>query len=260
METLILYFSGTGNSLVCARNIQKAFPGSLLQRIHSKTKLEINCDNLFIVVPTYAYGVPDVVFKYLKKAVIKTNYSALIATYGTKTGGLFRQVYRLFKSKNINLDYYAGIQSVENFFPLFNSITREKIDGFLEDQKTMTNAVINDLQNKVSKAKPKAHYPSRLVSKLYRAFRPVVNRSIKVHKDICVGCGVCSKVCSNGAIVVNKETKKAEITVKKCQTCQACLNFCPYKAITQLRFQNKTPRYHHPEIKVSEIKNYPLTD
>lgn len=260
METLILYFSGTGNSLVCARAIQKSFTGSLLQRIHSKTHLEINCENLFIVTPTYAYGVPDVVYNYLKEASIKANYTAFIATYGTTTGGIFRQVYRLFKRKKIKLDYYRGIQSVENFFPLFHTLKKEKIAGLLDAQKRMTNAVISDLENKVSKAKPRAYFPSRLVSKLYRGFRPVVNRTIKVHQDICVGCGICSKVCSNGAILVNSETNKAKITVAKCQTCQACLNFCPYKAITQLRFQDKTPRYHHPEVKVSEIKNYPLPD
>lgn len=260
METIILYFSGTGNSLACARNIQNHFAGSVLKRIHHQTNLEINCNNLFIVIPTYAYGVPDVVYKYLKNAVIKASYTALIATYGTKTGGLFRQVYRLFKSKNVKLDYYNGIQSVENFFPLFNSIKQEKIEKLFEQQKKMTNAVINDLQNKVIKTKPRAYSPSRLISLLYRSFRPVVNRTIKVHKDICVGCGICSKVCSNGAIIVDEKTKKAKITPKKCQTCQACLNFCPYNAITQLRFQNKTPRYHHPEIMVSEIENYPLSE
>lgn len=258
MKTIILYFSGTGNSLVCARDIQNHFLDSSLIRIHSETNLDIACDNLFIVVPTYAYGLPDVVFKYLKRASIKSNYIALIATCGTSTKGLFRQAHNLFKRKKIKLDYYGTIHTVENFLPLFSSINIKKIDELLQQQKEETKKVIVDLKNKVTLKKPKAHYPSRFVSLVYRSFRPVVNRSIIVNKDICVGCGICSKVCSNGAITVDDKTKKAQIDISKCQTCQACLNYCPYSAITQLRFKENTPRYHHPEVKVNEINNYPL--
>ena len=258
MKTIILYFSGTGNSLVCAKNIQRHFKESSLIRIHSKTQSQIICDNLFIIVPTYAYGVPAVVYKYLENANIKANYIAVIATYGTSTKGLFRQVYNLFDRKKIKLNYYGGIRTVENFLPLFSSVEKEKIDELLQLQENETKQIINDLKNKITKTKPKSYRLSRIVSKVYRTLRPVVNLTIKVNEDICVGCGICSKVCSNEAITIDKETKKAQIAVKKCQTCQACLNYCPYLAISQLRFKETTPRYHHPQVKAQDINNYPL--
>jgi ferredoxin len=41
--------------------------------------------------------------------------------------------------------------------------------------------------------------------------------------------------------------------VKRCQHCQACLNWCPKKAISFRRLQPSSPRYHHPLINCAEF-------
>lgn len=64
---------------------------------------------------------------------------------------------------------------------------------------------------------------------------------IKFHEDLCVGCGMCIKVCSPGAItklVKNKEDAQ-EITMRfdlgSCTFCGMCSDFCGKKAIELTR-------------------------
>lgn len=53
---------------------------------------------------------------------------------------------------------------------------------------------------------------------------------IRIDHEKCTGCGLCSKVCSqgNGNIVVHE---KAEIISQECQRCGQCIEVCPAHAI-----------------------------
>ena len=53
--------------------------------------------------------------------------------------------------------------------------------------------------------------------------------TIRVIKDKCVGCGLCVKVCPQGAITL--VDKKAVIDVDKCTFCGACVSACKFAAI-----------------------------
>lgn len=49
-------------------------------------------------------------------------------------------------------------------------------------------------------------------------------------KDLCVGCGACSRICAHGAPVI--ANGKATIDHDKCVGCGRCLAVCPKDAIT----------------------------
>ena len=51
-----------------------------------------------------------------------------------------------------------------------------------------------------------------------------------VNEQLCTGCGLCTKVCSEDAISLN--SGKAEIDVSNCNECGLCISICPRRAIT----------------------------
>jgi len=47
-----------------------------------------------------------------------------------------------------------------------------------------------------------------------------------------LGCGLCVKVCPQGAI--NLVLGKAEIDIRRCNSCYRCLEVCPREAVFEL--------------------------
>lgn len=61
---------------------------------------------------------------------------------------------------------------------------------------------------------------------------------IEFNNEVCIGCGMCTRVCSPGAITKTVKNIEGgqEITMKfdlgSCTFCAMCSDFCPKKAIT----------------------------
>ena len=51
----------------------------------------------------------------------------------------------------------------------------------------------------------------------------------RVDKNICTGCGDCTRICPSGAITIEKN--KAFIDYSKCISCMCCFEVCRFKAI-----------------------------
>ena len=55
---------------------------------------------------------------------------------------------------------------------------------------------------------------------------------LEVKKDLCIGCGLCLRVCRWGAISISYN--QAHIDQTKCNICYNCLLICPRGAIVKL--------------------------
>jgi len=55
---------------------------------------------------------------------------------------------------------------------------------------------------------------------------------LEINKELCLGCGLCVQVCSQGAI--NLIWDKAEIDARRCNSCYQCLSICPQGAIFEM--------------------------
>ena len=59
-------------------------------------------------------------------------------------------------------------------------------------------------------------------------------RRVKIDGKICKGCGVCSKICPTGAIMMKYDKEGelyAEVDYDKCIFCFKCHTACPYKVV-----------------------------
>jgi len=118
------------------------------------------------------------------------------------------------------------------------------------------------------------HFPK--MSPVSRKFYPKMMTSFKnvsseydkgfYTSDACIGCGLCSKLCSCNNITI--ESKKP-VLHHKCVGCMSCVAYCPKKAIQfkapdayvqldniitrKLKLPDSRTRYHHPRVLPSEL-------
>ena len=243
MDIKILYFSGTGNSLAAARQINKAFINSEIVPI-TYALTEIEADKLIIVVPTYAYGSPAVVLHFMQTASIKTNHISFLATCGSQAGSIFLQAKRVLKKRGLLLNYFNSIKTVENFFPLFKRGTVEAEKKRIKMQKEKTDIIIKDLKGTPKRKRIFPNYFGLLIDLMFRKFRVKLNKKIRITDD-CIGCMVCVAECQVKAITVEKG--HAKINPEICQNCQGCINKCPLKAIEYGKVNKMMRRYVHPD-------------
>ena len=110
MNTEIYYFSGTGNSLFVARELQKRIPDSKLIPIISllhKDVIQTAGKSIGIVFPVHAITIPIAVRKFLRKTDLRSaEYIFAVATRGGSIFRGFKLIDKLLKKKNKHLDSY----------------------------------------------------------------------------------------------------------------------------------------------------------
>jgi heterodisulfide reductase subunit A len=93
-----------------------------------------------------------------------------------------------------------------------------------------------DIKDSVTQASAAAGRAGILMAKGSVTVEAITSR---IDLDKCVGCGLCTKVCPYNAIIVNKETKKAEVVEAACAGCGTCGAECPFGAIEMRHFTDE---------------------
>ena len=247
---MVFYFTGTGNSLYIAKQIERE-PISIPQ-IMQRECLEFTAERIGIVAPVYGHEVPTMVKEFLRKSVFYTNYFYMILTYGNRHGGAAELAKKLCDECGVSVNYINVILMADNWLPGFDMDEQKKIDKKVEENMDKILSDLAKRKNMISEVTDidrAAH--QQFLDRMSQMPADVWQHLLRVTEN-CVGCGTCEKVCPSSSIHV--VDGKAVHIPGNCQTCLACAHACPQKAIRlTIPEVNPAARYRNEHISLGEI-------
>jgi len=259
MSTELYYFSGTGNSLVVARDIAAKINGKLISipTVMDKESIKIDADVLGIVSPTYCMRMPGIVERFIGKlANLQSKYIFAIVTVGGVAGGILDRLSEAISRRGGSLAAGFVVRMPANYIhdanalPLF--LQKRMFRKWEKRADEIANYVLNGKSGRMEKFNPLMTLLfSKSIEKQY--LRGELNPGIDKNfwtDDKCNGCGICAKVCpvSNIEMVDDRP-----VWQHHCEKCLTCIQWCPKEAVQFKNVTLKRKRYHHPDVKLSDI-------
>lgn len=255
MSSKIFCFSGTGNSLAVARELNNNLSdkGSIipLSIFKDKESVLVDTDVLGLVFPVYFMNIPDVVKSFIKKLTFKTNpYIFAVETCNGIPGVSLIELNKCLDKKGKTLSSGFVINMPGNAVVTPNNIETERLNNYKLKVAEISTNINNRSINKIER---QGSIKNRAISFVCKSLGRQLYLTPKnaSYTSKCVGCGTCEKVCPlNNIKMVNKRPYWGE----NCSNCLACFHWCPKKAISGGKMLNKRGQYHHPEISLKDME------
>lgn len=277
-RNLIFYFSGTGNSLSVALELERKLGDSLvipMLSIEDNYVVSSDIETVGIIYPIYMNAAPKIVSELISRIKVDNHcYVYAVATHGGNPGKAGCHLHKLLEDKGINLKAYFEIAMINNTpkgtAPKFlmqleweKGITNEMITPMLEQSnneiEAISHSIISRDSSSVRELLAKEHGFGYLMMKQLWKLSARSNPKLEFLLDAdCNGCGICEKVCPTNRI--NLIEGRPHWEGEKCHYCYACFNFCPFQAIGVKFYTKKLGRYHYPSVRWEDIaaqKDFP---
>lgn len=265
-KRVVLYFTGTGNSLYVARQLAGK-DGEILSipQLVKNKQYDIEADEIGIVYPIYGHMPPNMVWEFIKKAKLRAEYKFAILTYGNRKCSAVEIWDGISRKAGNAFDYIGTIIMVDNWLPNFDMNEQMKIDKHIPENIAK---ITKDLA-----ARRCWHEPvTTLEREQHQEFLkrsgidPKKGFLLKSEKhftvtDSCIECGICTYVCPHGNYELTSNGAKLE---GDCEFCFACIQNCPQKAIQfaeqpeggfpVLPEKNPKARYRNEHISLMDLK------
>jgi len=270
MAAEIYYFSGTGNSLAVAKELQARLPGAellpLVHRIRSGQPLS-GGETVGIVFPVHHCTVPGVVMDFLSLTDLsQTKYIFALATCcGCPNRPVTGRLKRALRRHGRRLDAFQLLNMPSNDpkFAQWHPASGEELARLEEDLRVR----LDRLCAKISGGEtylPEDHpvlVPMHPFLEYLGDFADRVSGSrgdAFLADGKCSGCGLCAQVCLSGKIAMAGQRPIWQQD-QPCYNCYACINYCPEQAI-QVKPSRmikictaENGRYHHPRAAATDI-------
>lgn len=241
MKILIISFSGTGNTTLCGKYLQKHFQDlgheadcHIVKHDHPfKYNLE-DYDLIGFGYPIHAFNVPEYFYKFIKGLpVLKESRKYFIFKVSGEPFHLndasSNLIFKKLKKKGFELVGEKHFLMPYNImFRYQDSIAKQMYLYLYALTKAYVIALLN---NEAEMIKYKLRYKVLTFFLRIEWIAPKLNSPfIAVKKDKCNDCHLCINSCPTGAIYINKKGK-IKTKASKCTMCMRCAMFCPKDAI-----------------------------
>lgn len=265
----IYYFSGTGNSLYVARELQKRIPETKLipiVNLLNKDIIKSNSDVVGFVFPIHLAMAPAHVMEFLEKLDLKSaQYIFAVVTRAGSQNRAFKDLKNVIKKKGKRLDSFFNLNMASNDpkFEGWKQATEEETRKMEFHVQNKLNSIHKIILNKEKSCENDTEYVTPMPAfSILSVFLPFLNRfyNVEFYADSkCIRCGTCEKVCLSRKVKMVNEKPVWQKDVQ-CFFCHACLNYCPQHAV-QIKstrilksFTDENDRYSHPYASEDDIE------
>lgn len=253
MNTVIYFYTGTGNSLWTAKTLASLLGDAELIPMAAKN-ITKKADRIGFVFPVHIWGVPGPVMSFIKKLEKKPDaYYFAAAVNGGQVSRTLIQLQEEMKKDGISLSAGIDVVMPSNYIPWGGPGTDEEVKKIYKKAEVTVKEAAEYINAGKTGRLDKGPLWQRIV------FTWAYNGSIKYINymdksfwvdDKCNSCGICEKVCPAKNITLVKGKPKWN---QKCEQCLACIQWCPVASIQYGKKTHLYPRYHHEAVKVSEV-------
>lgn len=250
---MILYFSGTGNSLSVAKRLA-ALTGDTALHVSDLMGdcMKIHDERIGLVFPVYFFDMPDPVRVFMEYTRFNpSSYFYAIATCGGTAGNALYNLKELLAHKNCRLAYGKVIKMPSSSTIASRKNIKYKLQ-YLEQAEPEIAVVAQAVRKKENNSGKIKHSLTGSVfgigligKKAHRYF------SVSIDPEICVRCGICEQICPNNNIHMDE----SGVTIgQDCSHCLSCVHWCPSAAVKiHGKMVQASDQYHNPEIALTEM-------
>ncbi len=253
---VILYFTGTGNSLQVSKDIRDELSNLELCKLTTEMVeegIQFKGQILGIIFPVIYARMPRLLERVIERLEVASDaYVFAVATHGGAPAEVLTKLSRVLKCKEIVLN--AGFlvhMPGNNIFAYGASNVEKQNKLFLKEKqkvKYITQAIEKrkDCQIEVSKL-----FLDTLIDRTF--IKTTDNIVANLHQrdeqfwvnNHCTLCSVCETICpvQNIQIIGDKP-----VWQHRCEQCTACIQYCPSEALQWGKKTQNRKRYRNPNV------------
>ena len=234
---MILYFSGTGNSLMVAQRLAERLGDKAIDiTSHEADTIDVVGDRVVWVFPVYSWGVPPIVVKRFNSITLCGAESVqhfAVMTCGDDVGNTHKQWRRMCRRRNWTAASAFSVIMPNTYVLMkgFDTDAPEVAEAKLAAAPTRIDAIathiaagdcgIDDVvRGRFAGFKSAVIYPwVRRYAMSPRPFRAT---------DDCIGCGICARACPLHNITIKN---RRPCWGDDCALCLRCYHICPRRSV-----------------------------
>lgn len=254
-KSLILYYSGTGNSEYVAKRIGRAVDDTvvdLFERLRNRDCKEMYSERAWVIVtPTYAWRIPRILEAWLKKTKLSGNRKIyFVMTCGLNAGNAGKYLKDLCMRKRMQYFGCMTIVMPENYIAMFRTPSKEEAVNIIQKAEKKIDETVSRIQKKLPFPPEKITPIDRLSSgPVNQLFYPLFVHANKFYvTGECIACGKCEQVCPMKNIRMHHGHPTWG---DHCTHCMACICKCLAEAIEYGKHSKGLPRYTFPKDRIS---------